>query len=525
MDFYISVVLIAISSVLSTAMSLPILKILQLSGYKARGVTAWWKATAYDTLIRYVALMLFGFISIIVFIGCFSAFEYVRYCAVALYIILAVIFVFSARKSGSSNVKFTGRIKRLIVAHAVIMLVPAAGIAWATYASVYCQSVTAVLSVLSPFVAIAANFVMTPVERANNRKYIKRAKRKLAEKSPTVIGITGSFGKTTAKNILRGMLSAKYSVAATAGSFNTPMGVCKTINNELGDEQYLIVELGARYKGDIKELCDIVSPEYGIITAVGDMHLETFKNRECVADTKFELASALPESGLIVLNGYNSDCAALESRDTLCKKVTVGGDNGVSYRNLKIDGHGTNFELIINGVSYPITTALLGAHIAELTCVCAAVAEACGVSGEDIAAAVSALPAVEHRLMLVPSADSSVTVIDDAYNSNPVGAKNALDVLNCFDAKKIIITPGFVELGSIEKECNIALGEQISAVCDYAYLVGSRAQDIKNGALNGGMAESSIGVFSTRDEAVAALKTIAGNKVVLFENDLPDNIK
>ncbi|MCM1368415.1 MAG: UDP-N-acetylmuramoyl-tripeptide--D-alanyl-D-alanine ligase [Roseburia sp.] len=525
MDFYISVALIAVSALLSTVMSIPMIKILQLSGYKARGVIAWWKATNYDTLIRYIALMLFGVISIVVFIGCFSAFEYVRYCAAALYVILSAVFLFSAKKSGGFDAKFTGRVKRLIVAHAVLMLCIAAGIVWATYASVYCQALTAAFAVITPFAVIAANALMSPFERINNAKYVKRAKRKLAEKKPTVIGITGSFGKTTAKNILRAMLEKKYSVAATAGSFNTPMGICKTVNNELGDEKYFIAELGARHKGDIKELCDIVSPEYGIITAVGDMHLETFKTREAVADTKFELALALPQGGLLALNGYNADCAALGSRDTACEKVSTGDGEDVYYNSLRIDGSGTSFELVIDGVTHSVTTSLLGAHIAELVCVCAAVAKACGVSGEDIATAVREMPAVEHRLMLLPSADPAVTVIDDAYNSNPIGAKNALDVLGHFDGKKIIITPGFVELGAIEKECNVTLGRQIAEVCDYAYLIGSRAADIKKGAEEGGMSDGAVCVFASRDEAVAALKDITGNKAVLFENDLPDNIK
>ena len=178
-----------------------------------------------------------------------------------------------------------------------------------------------------------------------------------------------------------------------------------------------------------------------------------------------------------------------------------------------------------DGQKYPVTVALLGAHIAELVCVCAALAAECGITAEQIVAATTALRPVEHRLQLIPSADPSVAVIDDAYNSNPVGAKNALDVLACFDGKKIIITPGFVELGSIEKECNIQLGGQIAEVCDYAYLIGTRAKDIKKGALAAGMNDGAICEFSSRDEAVEALKEISGEKAVLFENDLPDNIK
>ena len=525
MEYYISVCLIALAGVLTCFTSLPMLKIIQLSGYKARGVVAWWKGSAYDLLIRYASFMVFGFITMIIFIACFSSFPYVGHCAVALYDLLAVVFIVSAGKSKSNDVKYTGRLIRLIVVNMAFMLVLAAGVAWATYASVYCQTLTAALAMLVPFVTIAANWITTPFEKLNNKKYVRRAKAKLAQKKPIVIGITGSFGKTTAKNLLKNMLLSKYTVLATPGNYNTPMVICKTVNNDLGDETYFIAEMGARYKGDIKELCDIASPKYGIITAVGDMHLETMGSRENVANVKYELANALPEGGLLVLNGYNADCKELSKRDCACKKTVCGEQGEVCYKDLKMDGNGTGFTLVINGTEYPTTCKLLGAHIPELVCACAAVALQCGVSEGDIVNAVQAAKPVEHRLQLIPSADPSVTVIDDAYNSNPIGAKNALDVLSCFDGKKIIITPGFVELGSIEKACNTELGEHIKEVCDYAFLVGSRAADIKKGAVKAGMSEDAVKTFDSRDDAVKALGDISGAKAVLFENDLPDNIK
>lgn len=521
MDFYISVGLIAIAALMSSAVSLPILKILQLSGYKASGVVGWWKSTAFDTLVRYVALTMFGFIAMIVYVGCFGTFAYARYCAVALYIILCAVFIFSVCKNGNAAVKFTPRVVRLFIADMLINILLGAGFAWAAYAHPYCQTVVAALGVLSPFVAIAANALMSPFEKLNNKKYIKRAKTALALKKPIVIGITGSFGKTTAKNILCAMLGGD--ALATPGSFNTPMGVCKTINGSLGDEKYFIAELGARYRGDIKELCDIVSPSYGIITAIGDMHIATLKSREGVANAKYELAQNLPASGLLVLNGYNPDCKALGERTAPCE-VTVTGGEYIAYKDLKIDGNGTSFTLVIDGNEYGVTTKLLGAHIAELACVCAAVAKRLGVDDARIVSALADMPPVEHRLQLL--SNGAVTVIDDAYNSNPVGAKNALEVLKCFDGKKkIIITPGFVELGAIEKRSNYELGKQIAGVCDYAFLVGSRADDIKKGAADGGMTDGAICVFGSRDEAVKSLETIVGDKVVLFENDLPDNIK
>ena len=523
MEYYISVALIAVCAILTSVISLPMLKIIQLSGYRARGVVAWVKDTNYDMPIRYSALMLFSFITSIIFVACFAAFEWVRYCGTAFYAIFAVIFAISVSKSGASKAKLTGRLVRLYIVNCVLVFGLCALVAWATYYSVYCQTVISAVALLLLFTPVAANYITLPFEKLNNKKYVKRARKKLKEHAPIVIGVTGSFGKTTAKNILKQMLVGKYTVLATPGSYNTPMGVCKTINNAYDGEQVFIAELGARYKGDIKELCDIVSPTYGIITAVGDMHLETMGSRSNVANVKYELGQALPQNGLLVLNGYNADCKALETRDSACQKSVTGGEE-CGYENLVINGDGTAFDLVINDERHAVKTKLLGAHIAELACVCAVIATKLGVEAKDIVSAVEGLETVEHRLQLLPSENKTVTVIDDAYNSNPVGAKNALDVLSCFTQVKVIITPGFVELGALEKPANTELGKQIAAVCDYAYLVGSRAADIQKGALSVGMSEDRIKTFSSRDEAVAALSEIAENKVVLFENDLPDNI-
>lgn len=525
MDFYISVALIAVSVGLSVAAASPILKILQLSGYKAKGVFAWWKATKYDTLIRYIALTAFSFIAMIVFVGCFEVYEYVRYCAVAFYIVLAVVFVASCGKTGSNSLKYTGRVKRIIVLVLFLNLIVGAGIAFAAYYSPYCQTLAALFGIFTPFIVMLSCGVLTPFEKLNNRKYIKLAKNKLAEHKPTVIGITGSYGKTTAKNILRAMLSECDSVLATPGSFNTPMGVTKTVNDSYNGERYFIAEMGARYVGDIKELCDIVSPTFGIITAVGDMHIETFKTRENVAKTKFELAEHLPESGYVALNGYNEGSGNLKDRQCRCTVECVGDGNRIYYDGVTVGADGTSFNLYIDGEKHEVSTKLLGAHIPELVCVCAAVADKLNVPHEAIVRGVKKLEPVEHRLCLVPSVNTSVTVIDDAYNSNPMGAKNALQVLSKFGGKKIIVTPGFVELGALEKESNTELGKNIAAVCDYAFLVGSRAEDIKKGAESAGMNVDSIRVFPSRVEAVKALSEITEEKTVLFENDLPDNLK
>lgn len=522
MEYYICLSLIIIAAVLSCLSGLPIIKILQLSGYKARGVFTWWKATHRDSLIRYVALATFTAIALAVFLGCFYSYAYVRYCAIIAYDILATVFVVTVFKLDWKKVKLTPRLKRLFVTDFIVTLIISAAIAYACYINVLFQSLIVVIAILPPFIVLLSSAMNTPLEKTINKKYIKSAENKLKAKQPIVIGITGSYGKTTAKNLLYAMLKDDFSTLATPESYNTPMGIVKTVNGEYDDQKIFIAEMGARYVGDIKQLCSIVQPNIGVITAVGDMHLETLNSRQTVANVKYELAKNLPSNGTLVLNGYNLPCGELKNRAVSCKRIVVG-EEGVCYDGLKIGVDGTSFTLIINGNPYEVNTRLLGAHIAELSCLCAAVAIELGVSPQNIVKALNEIKPVKHRLELIVNGD--IVVLDDAYNSNPVGASNAIDVLACFDCTKIIITPGFVELGAIEKQSNIELGEKIATKCDYAFLVGSRAVDIKKGAVSSGMAEDTIFCFNNRDEAVDALKNVNGKKVVLFENDLPDNIK
>ena len=149
--------------------------------------------------------------------------------------------------------------------------------------------VAAVLGAVSPFLVLAANFLNKPIEKAINRWFINDAKR-ILKSCPdlTVIGVTGSYGKTSVKFILKTLLEARFNVLATPESYNTPMGVVITVRNHLrATHEVFVCEMGARHVGDIKEICDIVHPNHGIITSVGPQHLETFFTLDNVKKTKF----------------------------------------------------------------------------------------------------------------------------------------------------------------------------------------------------------------------------------------------
>ena len=258
----------------------------------------------------------------------------------------------------------------------------------------------------------------------------------------------------------------------TPGNFNTTLGVVRTIREKINaTHEIFLCEMGARHVGDIKEICDLVKPKYGIISSIGPQHLETFFNIENVINTKFELADAIPEDGKVFLN-YGNEYI----KNKKCSKniVSYGVDiNGVNYvaEDITVNAKGSSFTVKNSkGEKQEFRTKLIGRHNVENITGAIAVANELGIPMEELVHAVKTLEAVPHRLELIRG--NNATIIDDAYNSNPVGAKMALDTLNCFDGCKIIITPGMVELGAKQDECNGEFGRQMTKVCDYIVLVG-----------------------------------------------------
>lgn len=390
------------------------------------------------------------------------------------------------------------------------------------------------ISMLSLFSSInisMANILITPLEKAINLGYLRSARKRIRHFKPRVIGITGSYGKTGTKDILSFILSAKYKVLKTPGSYNTPMGICKVVRGQLGHEQEIfVVEMGARNRGDIKELCDLVRPKIGILTAIGPQHLEMFKTMDSLIKTKYELIESLPPDGTAVLNGDDGYCNDLAEK-TRIKVVRYGIEKLNNHKNLvasdiSTDIHGINFTVRnMDGEETQFRAKLLGNHNVYNILAATAVALELGMSLTEISDRVKLLEPSPHRLQLVYG-QGGVIVIDDSYNSNPVGAKTALEVLASFkNHRKILVTPGMVELGDEEYEQNRILGTEASNVCDIVLLVGvKRIQPILQGLTEAGFPEERIATFASLTEATGHLrKILRRGDVVLFENDLPDN--
>lgn len=387
-----------------------------------------------------------------------------------------------------------------------------------------------IFTFLLPVNMIISNLFAYPTERFIGDIYVDLAKLKLRRKSYKKlikIGITGSYGKTSTKFILSTILSEKYNVLATPESYNTTMGNVKVIRKMLKPEhEVFISEMGARYRFDIQEICDLVRPKIAMITSIGPQHLETFKNIENIVKTKAELLVSLPSDGVVFLPNDDSHCLKLYNKEKREKYIYGVNDKhaDVYAKDIKFNADGISFTAVTKNGDIKCVSKLLGEHNIQNILGCIAIAVYLGLSNEQIANGIKKLEPIPHRLQLLPSSNGSI-VIDDAFNSNPVGSKAALDVIKKFDGRKIIITPGMVELGNEEYKYNKEFGRNMASVVDIAILVGvKRSNAIVEGLREGKFNDQNIFVVDNLDNASKKLQEITkAGDVILFENDLPDN--
>lgn len=452
----------------------------------------------------------------------------VRWLYIVFYL-FAVIFAMVNRpmKNAKKPLVYTARVKRMLVTDLIVWLAAFAA-AFFAGGDRFALFGMGVALALVPVLPLIGNLINAPIEKAIRQYYINDAKKMLkACPNLKVIGITGSYGKTSVKYYLSTVLKAKYNVLMTPESYNTPMGVVKTIREQLRPTHEIFVcEMGARHVGDIKEICDIVFPEYGIITSVGEQHLETFKSIENIIKTKFELYDAVSDKSKMFLNGDNENISGNLAKKTDAGYHTYGlGNQNETYAyDISVSKKGTHFSVCCCGQKIEnLQTPLIGEHnVTNLTGVIA-VCVALGVPAEDIKLYVRKLSSPPHRLQLTRRGDTAI--IDDAYNSNPAGCEAALKTLSLFEGTKILITPGMVELGSMQDECNYAFGRSAAGVCDLVYLVGKKqTQAIHQGLKDAGYDENKITVCESFMDAYNQASAVSGGqKIILIENDLPDN--
>ncbi|WDV47094.1 UDP-N-acetylmuramoyl-tripeptide--D-alanyl-D-alanine ligase [Clostridiaceae bacterium M8S5] len=383
---------------------------------------------------------------------------------------------------------------------------------------------------LIPQIMLYANKIVKPIEVRINKYYYDMAYNKVREfEELKIVGITGSFGKTTTKFITAEILKQKYNTLMTPNSFNTPMGISKVINNTLNSEyEAFVVEMGARKIGEIEEVAKLANPKIGVLTSIGPTHLDTFINLENISKTKYELIEELPTDGIAIFNYDNNYVKKLADK-TFKEKILYGLEDTENLdlyaEDIEVFEKGSKFILKDrDGNSVECQTKLLGRHNISNLLAGAAVAKALGMSFEEISRGIRTVEPVPHRLQLIDPG-TGVIVIDDAFNSNPIGCQAALEVISHFkEGHKIVVTPGMVELGAREDEANKLFGKNMADVCDYVILVGEKkTKPIFEGLKENGFNMSNVFVVNSLAESQQKLADIVRPKdVVLFENDLPD---
>lgn len=510
------------SLIIEVLTSYKLIHIMQLNSYNVDQQIIWLKKNRF-TYIANIILLISSILCLIFNKG----FLFLLF-SILIYISLFVVLIENFPRKQKKKLVWTKRALRLFAVmmkiiflfHVIILTIPKdSNLAILHF----------MLASLSPVICFVSFLIMTPVEKVLKLKYINEAKKILkSNQNLNVIGITGSFGKTSVKYFLKNILIEDYNVCMTKGSFNTPMGVVITIRNELKNyDDIFICEMGARRKGDIKELCDIVSPDDCIITEVGNQHLDTFKNIDNVLKTKFELVDSVYNNGkdnkIILLNGDNELIVNYAKSNYSFDNIWTFGlkeTNDFYAKDIKTSIHGTSFVYVdkVHNIEEMFNTKLLGVQNIINLVASISFATFKNVDIKKIKSSVSRIAVVEHRLELKKINENNI-MIDDCYNSNVKGVRYAIDVLNSFDNyKKVLITPGIVELGDRQYIENKEFINYADDKTDYILVVGkTNKQALMEGS------EKCI-YFDKVEEAINyALYNINDKKVILLENDLPDN--
>lgn len=502
-----------------------LLYILQLEKYKFKRFMGWFVDHLKDrrflfpillSLVQFILLAWFSDYFIILVINAIMSMLYIPFVL--------------PKKEQKVKFVYTHRIRRLILASVIIMIL-FYGLTRIIVVRFYSewQLILLWLSVihfLQVDVLFVAFYLMQPIEKLIGLNFIKKAKIKLKEISPEVIGITGSYGKTSTKSILSHILNERFFVCSTPESYNTPFGISRTINERLRKiDQVFVCEMGATKRGDIQELVDMVHPSIGIITEIGPQHLESFQNMTQIIQTKFELIESLPKDGLAVLNYDNRFIRGYQIKNSV-KVLTYGlVEEDVDYRamNVEYGTFGSRFDVVFpNKEIHHFRTKLLGLHNIYNVLAAIVVADHYKLPIVHIQSRIEGLEPIPHRLEL--KVFDHYTLIDDAFNSNREGFAHALDLLNQFENKKAIITPGMIELGDKHYAINYRLASNIAPVCDLVVLVGKKqTAPIYDGLVEAGYPTKQIYVTNHfKDGFQEVLNRLQSDFTLLIENDLPD---
>lgn len=534
-------VMSVINAVILFMSSMKFILVLQQCNYRGKRYFKWLsnKDTPYMSRLMLLCLLALLFFCVLnmTFVSMLgeTAGSYIGFIS---YVLFSIMYI-NTESSVNAKVplKKTKRLVRLCITYIIMLCVINFGfiillnfIAFSIANEVYAVlrfGFICLLPLLIPIILFLSYCINEPMEALIRKYYINRAQMVLDNSKVIKIGITGSYGKTSVKEILRTILSQKYRVLATPSSFNTPLGIARTVKSLDSTHDVFIAEMGARQKGDIKELAKLVKPKYGVLTGVNNQHLETFGTIEGTMATKFELFENLTDDGVGIFSSDNINSVALFDKFSGEKYFAGidGKDDLVTATNVSMDSRGMSFSLLIKG-EQPVdcSTVLLGTHSVKNICVAAAVAYKLGLTPQEIATGIGRIQSIGHRLELMPN-NKNIVIIDDSYNSNEEGINAAMEVLDSFEGRKIVLTPGLVELGKVENLVNYQFGKTLSEYADVVIVIGRHnAEMIIKGLIEGGFSKENIKFAKSLNRGNALLnEMLKEGDVILFENDLPDN--
>jgi len=433
------------------------------------------------------------------------------------------------RRTGKIPLRLTWRATRILAVAAILAaaswaLLFRAGPPSATLAPLVASSV---LFAGLPLVLIAANALLAPYEHRVQHRYEVEAAARLQAVGPLVIGITGSYGKSSTKAMLAHILQFDAPTLAASGSINTLMGVTRHIREELvSGHKFMIVEMGAFRPGSIRRLCQLTPPRAGLITAVGDMHLERFGSLDNIVKAKSELAQATPPGGYLAVNADSPGALRIARGATHCRVLLYGQtsteDLVTRIEQLRFSKEGTTFALRTKERVYSCFTPLLGRPIILNLAGVFTMATALDVDPDLAVAAMRTLKPLTNRLEVVE--EGGVTWVRDAYNSNQFGFRAALEVAAALPAaRRFIATPGVIELGREQFEVNRTLAREAAAICDRTLVVSDTNKSAFQAGHKDAGRDDQLVPVSNRSAAFRWLReNVKNGDLVILENDLPD---
>ena len=510
-------VLVYISFVL--AMLIPFkhaLHMFQQNRYELTRYSQWlksWRATKYDNLAS------------LCFIAIFFQNHTIKYAIfIGVFLLIAVLYYLDENKKNYIKpLVYTARVKRQIVVLTILVLL----IVFLCYKIGFIWLLIALVTLLPWLLIYPLGIITEPIEAFIRNRFMNEARDILKDHSNLIkIGITGSYGKTSTKNIIQSMISEQYNSLMTPASFNTPNGITITIREMLKPiHQVFICEMGADKVGDITELANYIKPNIGVVTSIGPQHLATFGTLDNIIKEKMQMVELLPKDGIGIINIDNEYIRDYDIKNKDIKVITYGIDNEkADYRasDISYSPNGSSFIVNYNDEKIKIETKLLGKLNVLNILSSIACARELNVPWETIQKGAKNMKQVEHRLELKKY--NGYRFIDDAFNSNPVGSSMALDVLSYMPNKRFVVTPGMIDLGDIQEETNKEFGKKMKDKADIVILVGkTQTKPIYEGLEEVGFDMNNVHVVDTVKEAFNLVyREATPEDTILLENDLPD---